>query len=135
MKCKCGKYDGERFKGFICDKCGSEVPYISFLAKLANYREVTKAKNVALRQLLEQNDQRHRQVVEKHFERVVPVWERFGYGVGRPPDGRTTKGKACQEECRDEDDLYFGGLSAMGRDYTANRKRIIEDYNEAVGRL
>ena len=27
MKCKCGKYDGERFKGLICDKCGTEVPH------------------------------------------------------------------------------------------------------------
>lgn len=103
-----------------------------FLTNLEQYRRLTRSKNKALSQLRIKSEMHHSLAMDAHFDIVIPIWERYGYGVGRPPDRRSSNGKACDDECYAEDVCYWAKMDELRLGYTANRKRIIDEYNKAV---
>lgn len=103
-----------------------------FLTKLQQYRQQTRGKNQALLRLQVDQLSQHRLAVNNHFAIVMPIWERYGYGVGHVPDRRSSDGKTCDAECHAEDVRYYAEMDEFRHSYTADRKRVIDEYNKAV---
>ena len=105
---------------------------MDFLTKLQQYRRLTRSKNKALSQLQEDQLRQYRLAVSASSAIVLPIWERYGYGRGHYPDGRSSKGRECQVECRAEELRSYAKLDELRLGYTADRKRIIDEYTKAV---
>ncbi len=107
----------------------------SFPAKLDRYRELTRAKNRDVQNLRVAYAAAYKRAHEIHNNRLLPVWERFGYGRGRPPDARNSQGKACREVCAAENRTFHTAMKCARLQHIADKKDIMAEYDAAVQSL